>query len=297
MHKLTAYGVLASFLIDNVQAVPVTSGTPIVSIVPARGLDNWQNTLSSDTRRRLDVGLQHLDDESYPGQDFRNDTIMRINIEREALDLSLIDLLQAFGMTLPAPRDTVSKMVVNKRGNAEDFREEVYTRAGTMAYPKVVEGRSIDVYSSLLIRDNLALGAIERINIAHRILGKPELTIEQAKEIGSHGDEYLTGYWNSSMKHGDFWTSDQAIGKPNFIKGGQSNRFGFTQSTFHKLYCLANLRMILAWHITGSGNKMTRDLNAHTIHCLEYIRWRELAHPDLNEEPIDTVDYEGMGIH
>lgn len=171
-------------------------------------------------------------------------------------------------MTLPAPRNTVSKMVVNKRGNAEDFREEVYTRAGTMAYPKVVEGRSIDVYSSLLIRDNLALGAIERINIAHRILGKPELTIEQAKEIGSHGDEYLTSYWNSSMKHGDFWTSDQAIGKPNSIKGGQSNGFGFTQSIFHKLYCLANLRMILAWHITGSGNKMTRDLNAHTIHCL-----------------------------
>lgn len=77
MLKLTAYGVFASFLIDNVQPIPVTSGTPIVSIVPARGLDNWHNTLSSDTRRRLDVGLQHLDDESYPGQDFRNDTIMR----------------------------------------------------------------------------------------------------------------------------------------------------------------------------------------------------------------------------
>jgi hypothetical protein len=77
MLKLTAYGVLASFLIDNVQPIPVTSGTPTVSIAPARGLDNWQNTLSSDTRRRLDVRLQHLDEKSYPGQAFRNDTIMR----------------------------------------------------------------------------------------------------------------------------------------------------------------------------------------------------------------------------
>ncbi|KJK77216.1 hypothetical protein H634G_07523 [Metarhizium anisopliae BRIP 53293] len=250
MLKLTAYGVFASFLIDNVQPIPVTSVTLVAGLT--------------------------------------------INIEQQALDLSLIDLLQAFGITLPAPRNTVSKMVVNKRGNAEDFREEAYTRAGTMTYPKVVERRSIDVYSSLLIRDNLALKAIERINTAHRILGKPELT---KKEIGSHGDEYLTGYWNSSMKHGDFWTSDQAISKPNFIKCVYSNRFGFTQSTFHKLYCLANLRIILAWHITGSGNKMTRDLNAHTIHCLEYIRWRELAHTDLNEEPIDTVDYEGIGMY
>ncbi|KHO11640.1 FAD-binding, type 2 [Metarhizium robertsii ARSEF 23] len=136
MLKLTAYGVFASFLIDNVQPIPVTSVTLVAGLT--------------------------------------------INIEQQALDLSLIDLLQAFGMTLPAPRDTVSKMVVNKRGNAEDFREEAYTRAGTMtyperqsnantedfreevytragtvAYPKVVEGRSIDVYSSLLIRDNL----------------------------------------------------------------------------------------------------------------------------------------------
>ncbi|EXU98299.1 DUF3328 domain protein [Metarhizium robertsii] len=252
MLKLTAYGVFASFLIDNVQPIPVTSGTPIVSIVPARGLDNWQNTLSSDTRRRLD-----------------------------ALDLSLIDLLQAFGMTLPAPRDTVSKMVVNKRGNAEDFREEAYTRAGTMTYPERQSNANTEDFREEVYTP------IERINTAHRILGKPELT---KKEIGSHGDEYLTGYWNSSMKHGDFWTSNQAIGKLNFIKCGQSNRFGFTQSTFHKLYCLANLRIILAWHITGSGNKMTRDLNAHTIHCLV----RTPAHPDLNE-PIDTVDYEGIG--
>lgn len=29
----------------------------------------------------------------------------------------------------------------------------------------------------------------------------------------------------------------------------------------------------------------------------EYIRERELANADLYEEPIDTVDYKGMGIH
>ncbi|KAK2005855.1 hypothetical protein LZ32DRAFT_545201, partial [Colletotrichum eremochloae] len=103
--------------------------------------------------------------------------------------------------------------------------------------------------------------------------------------------------WQSSMKHGDFWTDDQPAGKPNFIKSGQSNGFGFTQSTYHKLHCLANLRMMLAWHITGNGHKMTRDMNVHAMHCLDYTHWRELINPDLNEEPIDTVDYKGMGIH
>lgn len=70
------------------------------------------------------------------------------------------------------------------------------------------------------------------------------------------------------MVHGGFWTTDQAVGKPNFIEGGQVNDFGFTQCTFHKLHCLANLRMMLAWHITGEGDKMTHDMNVHAIHCL-----------------------------
>ncbi len=92
---------------------------------------------------------------------------------------------------------------------------------------------------SLLNRDNLALEAIERINIARRILGQPELTLEQAMKMGSHSDEYLSEYWNSSMSYGSFWTTDQAAGKPNFIEGGQTNGFGYTQSTFHKLHCLS----------------------------------------------------------
>ncbi|KAK2591445.1 hypothetical protein QQS21_010854 [Conoideocrella luteorostrata] len=323
MLKLTAsYGALALLLIADVQSIPVTtSSASEISTVQSRGSGDWQNTLSKDTLHRLDVARQHLYDESAPGQAFRNDTIMRVNIEREALELSLIDLSQAFGMILPASRASITGGCVHKRGSAEDFREEAYLRSGTMTYPSVakrgtaedfreeaylrsgtmtypsVAKRGDDGYSRLLDRSNLALGAIERINIAHRVLHQQEITMEQAKETGSHSDEYVSAYWQSSMEHGGFWTSDQAAGKPNFIEGGQGNGFGFTQSTFHKLHCLANLRMMLAWHINGSGDKMTRDMNVHVIHCLEYIRGRELQNSDLNEEPIDTVDYKGMGIH
>ncbi|KAL3952620.1 hypothetical protein ACCO45_012563 [Purpureocillium lilacinum] len=230
---------------------------------------------------------------------------MRINIEREALDLSLIDLKQAFGMELPGPRaglggktgrkrsssedlreeaylrgGTMTSLPAIKRSDAQDFREEAYLRGGTMtslpilkrndaqdlreeAYLRSGSMTSLPIskrdnnnnnnpYTHLLNRHNLALGAIERINIAHRVLHKPEITSERARKITAQGDE---------------------------------------------LHCLANIRMMLAWHITGNGKKMTRDMNVHTIHCLEYIRWRELVRPDLTEEPIDTVDYMGMGIH
>jgi hypothetical protein len=128
--------------------------------------------------------------------------------------------------------------------------------------------RSNDVYGGLLNRENLALGAIERINIARRVTSQPELTMEKVREMGSHGDEYVSNYWNSSMSHGGFWTADQPAGQPNFIEGGQANGFGFTQSTFHKRHCLANIRTMLAWHITGNSDKMTNDMNVHGIHCL-----------------------------
>lgn len=163
---------------------------------------------------------------------------------------------------------TYPKTIDQRANNAEDIREETYTRGGAMTYPKTINQRRDDVYSALLDRNNLALGAVERINIAHRVLGKPEITMQEANETASHSDEYVDGYWQSSMKHGDFWTTDQPAGKPNFVEGGQSNGFGFTQSTYHKLHCLANLRMMLAWHITGNGDKMTRDMNVHAMHCL-----------------------------
>lgn len=244
-----------------------------------------------------------------------------INIEREALDLSLIDLEQAFGMELPAPRaglggkaghkrsssedlreeaylrgGTMTSLPTVKRSNAEDLREQAYLRGGTMtslpilkrndaqdlreeAYLRSGSMTSLPIskrdnnnnnnpYTHLLSRHNLALGALERINIAHRVLHKPEITSQRAQKITAQGDEYVAQYWASSMNPGGFWTEDQTVGRPNFVQGGQTNGFGFTQSAFHRLHCLANIRMMLAWHITGNGRKMTRDMNVHTIHCL-----------------------------
>ncbi|RCI12685.1 hypothetical protein L249_1006 [Ophiocordyceps polyrhachis-furcata BCC 54312] len=461
------YGALASLLIAmTAQSMPASTAA-----IEARSLQDWQKTLSEDTRNRYDVARGHLLDQSDSGQAFRHDTMMRVNIEREALDLPLIDLSQAFGMKLPVSRACVAKkdacvskrsdaeevreavynggsamngkrsvaeevreaaynggsvmngrrsnageareaiyytggiMIPNskakrsdaeevreavynggsvmsgkrsnaeevreadyasadamiKRGDAEEVREAAYNGGSVMngkrsdaeevreadyasadamikrgdaeevreaAYNggSVMNGKRSDAeevresdyasenamikrsdvddsdksdagYSSLLDRKNLALGAIERINISRRIRGKPEVTKQEIKDKASHADEYVSNYWRSSMKHGRFWTTDQAQGRPNFVEGGQANGFGFTQSTYHKLHCLANIRMILAWHIHGRGDKMTRDMEVHAIHCLEYVRWRELSYPDLNEEPIDTVDYKGMGIH
>ncbi|RDA91569.1 hypothetical protein CP533_5979 [Ophiocordyceps camponoti-saundersi (nom. inval.)] len=440
------HGALAYLLVAvTAQSIPASAGA-----IEARSPQDWQKTLSKDTRKRYDVAKEHLYDQSDSGQAFRHDTMMRVNIEREALDLPLIDLSQAFGMKLPVSRDSVTAKnfaCVHKRSEAEEAREAAYTRSGAMAYPNkrstageareaiylrsgamaypnkrsiaeeareamylrsgtmtdpkkvkrstaeeareamylrsgtmtgdqkvkrstaeeareamylrsgtmtsvnkvkrdtageareavylrggtmtspnkrstaeeareamylrsgtmtdnqkvkrstTSKDQSDSGYNNLLDRQNLALGAIERINISRRIRGKPELTAQEAEKTASHGDEFVSDYWNSSIKHGGFWSTDQVEGKPNFVEGGQVNGFGFTQSTYHKLHCLANLRMLLAWHIDGKAEKMTRDIEVHAIHCLEYIRWRELAYPDLNEEPIDTVDYKGMGIH
>lgn len=76
-----------------------------------------------------------------------------------------------------------------------------------MTYPNTVEQRSNDKYSNLLDRDNLALGAIERINIAHRILEQPELTIEQARKL----DRTATSTCRSTGSRG--W-STVAFGPP-----------------------------------------------------------------------------------
>ena len=42
-----------------------------------QGFEDWQNTLSEDTRHRLDVARQNPGDMSTSGQAFRNETIMR----------------------------------------------------------------------------------------------------------------------------------------------------------------------------------------------------------------------------
>ncbi|KAJ6786121.1 hypothetical protein PWT90_02477 [Aphanocladium album] len=307
-----AFGVFAA-LSMLAQSTPVDSNkvTAMNKRAPSHEGGVWQDTLSIDTRHRLEVALKHLDDKSDNGQAFRNDTIMRVNIEREALDLPLVDLHQAFGWILPSPRPKNRVRSVEIRSDAEDMRELAYLRGGKMtaaskrsdaedmrelAYLKRSD-ISDPLYSSLLDRDNLALGAIERVNIAHRVSGKPELTKDETDEMSLQSHDWAKNYWNSSVKHGTYWTTDQVEGEPNFIEGGQGNGFGFVQSTYHKRHCLANLRMMLSWFITGTGSKMTDDMNVHAIHCLEYIRERELANADLNEEPIDTVDYKGMGIH
>ncbi|KAK4088015.1 hypothetical protein Purlil1_7773 [Purpureocillium lilacinum] len=350
MFKSTLLYTCLLFYVVHVQSMPLSMFGGKRTVEMARGVNDWRDTLSDDTRHRLDLAKQHLQDQSTSGQAFRNDTIMRINIEREALDLSLIDLEQAFGMELPAPRaglggkaghkrsssedlceeaylrgGTMTSLPTVKRSNAQDLREQAYLRGGTMtslpilkrndaqdlreeAYLRSGSMTSLPIskrdnnnnnnpYTHLLNRHNLALGALERINIAHRVLHKPEITSQRAQKITAQGDEYVAQYWASSMNPGGFWTEDQMVGRPNFVQGGQTNGVGFTQSTFHRLHCLANIRMMLAWHITGNGKRMTREMNVHTIHCLEYIRWRELVQPDLTEEPIDTVDYMGMGIH
>lgn len=153
----------------------------------------------------------------------------------------------------------------SKRDDSEDFREEGYLRSGSMYW---VNNKRDGRYDSLLDRKNLALGAVERVNIAHRVLGKPGITMNEATEAASHGVGFVNSYWNASVRHGNFWATDQPAGKPNFIEGGQANGFGYTQSTYHKLHCLANLRTVLAWHIMGQGLNVTKDMDVHTIHCL-----------------------------
>lgn len=78
MNFTASCGAWALFFMKVVHSIPVsTVNIPVASFPRARELDGWQSTLSNDTHDRLNVALQHLDDESAPGQAFRNDTIMR----------------------------------------------------------------------------------------------------------------------------------------------------------------------------------------------------------------------------
>ncbi len=81
MHnKLVAAWAVSGLLIGAALGVPVATTpnvAPALSVLRARGTDDWKTTLSEDTRHRLAVSLLHLDDASDAGQVFRNDTIMR----------------------------------------------------------------------------------------------------------------------------------------------------------------------------------------------------------------------------
>lgn len=244
--------------------------------------------------------------------------------------MPLIDLSQAFDLTLPSPRrNSVTSSFPKARAlESEEVREDIYLRSGTMTGANKRDTDAFDAekvredmylrsstitiagankrdtnasnsekvcedmylrsgamtmagaskrsnrhwtdptYESLLTRQNLALGAYERVNIARRITGKSELTPQEVLQDGPTGTNFTSNYWQEATAHGQFWTTDQQQDKPNFIEGGQSNGYGFIQSTYHKLHCLANIQMILAWHITGQAEKMSQDMNAHTIHCL-----------------------------
>lgn len=78
MKFAASYGAWALFFMEHVRSIPVsTDKNPVAPMPRARVLEEWENTLSSDTRHRLDMALQHLGDETALGQAFRNDTIMR----------------------------------------------------------------------------------------------------------------------------------------------------------------------------------------------------------------------------
>ncbi|KAM3518172.1 hypothetical protein NHJ13051_008396 [Beauveria bassiana] len=127
----TPVGVLIAFALLKAMAAPVADTTfATFTRAVAHEADAWELTLSNDTHHRIDVARKHLGDQSHEGQAFRNDTMMRVNIEREALDLPLVDLFQAFGMALPKARPTTNSKAA--RSEAEEMREAAYLRGGTM---------------------------------------------------------------------------------------------------------------------------------------------------------------------
>lgn len=81
MPKLqAALGALVACSIFGAQATPVPSIDAIPAVLAraaSSGGESWKNTLSDDTRHRLEVAQKHLDDQTTEGQAFRNDTIMR----------------------------------------------------------------------------------------------------------------------------------------------------------------------------------------------------------------------------
>src|ERR1700760_649225 len=78
-----------------------------------------------------------------------------------------------------------------KRNAGTEARELMYTKGGTMYWPdKTSDSSQVkrtadtdnETYGAMLNRNNLALGAIERINVARRVQHKPELTITEVQE-------------------------------------------------------------------------------------------------------------------
>ena len=75
---ITTSVALAILLVADALSIPFdTTDIYDVPDLPARGLDDWKDTLSADTRRRLGLAVQSLGDEGASAGAFRNDTMMR----------------------------------------------------------------------------------------------------------------------------------------------------------------------------------------------------------------------------
>lgn len=77
MFKSTLLYTCLLFYVVHVQSMPMSMFGGKRTVEMARGVNDWRDTLSDDTRHRLDLAKQHLQDQSTSGQAFRNDTIMR----------------------------------------------------------------------------------------------------------------------------------------------------------------------------------------------------------------------------
>jgi hypothetical protein len=128
----------------------------------------------------------------------------------------------------------------------------------------VVHGSNYQTHAFLVLITDTLLGTCRHINLI--ITATPYTTLYISPYLPSLMEIITWLGLHPTSVHRVLYFPPPA-GKPNFIEGGQANGFGFTQSTYHKLHCLANLRIMLAWQITGNS-KMTHDMNAHAIHCL-----------------------------
>lgn len=78
--KLPAsYGALVSFLLVTARAspVPAANGDLTASLTQVVWTNGWSSSLSNDTRHRLILARENLNNKSAPGQAFSNNTIMR----------------------------------------------------------------------------------------------------------------------------------------------------------------------------------------------------------------------------
>ena len=77
----------------------------------------------------------------------------------------------------------------------------------------------------------------------------------------------------------DEWRYERGAGFDGVGRIGAGNRT-FAVSVFHQQHCLLNLYKQLT-------NRTNKHRFPHHKHCLNYLRWHALCHPDLTLEPGD----------